>query len=459
MAGGLIVTGMFCLFDWARRAQGVALMLGLVLVACKPRPAVEGVTAAEDETAVEVVEPTAPADPEEAALDKQAPELTINRSSQVSILCYHAFCEGPSPDDMTLNINRFRQQMQALKDAKLPVISMEHFLAWKRGERDIPDPSIMITMDDGWKSVYTLAAPVLREFGYPYTIFLYKNYVGGGGKALTVEEIRQLMKEGATIGSHSWSHPFPSVYRRKAKEPPEQYEAWLKQEYQGSREFLESTFGVKVTTFAYPGGYYTADIAKKSVEEWGYEALFTVNPVRVDWDTPMAELGRFVIMGRDESDRSFKAATNFGGGELGQQLLGRSGEANGTEEPLVTVLPAENATITERRPVIEADLSKLEGVVPESVVMRIPGFGQVPAEYDPATGRVRYQPVAPLRSPDLTVHIRLRRQGQTKDDLISWKFFIDQKAHYLSLLEPEKPVEAPAEASQPPEPRAATAAP
>lgn len=435
--------------DWAGRVKWALLVVALTLGACKPRPASEGssdeASSLLSEAQVEIVEPTSPAAPEEATLDEQAAELTIKRAAQVSILCYHAFSEGPSPDDMTLNIGRFRQQMQALKDAKLPVISMDHYLSWRRGEKDIPDPSIMITMDDGWKSVYTLAAPVLREFGYPYTIFLYKNYVGGGGKALSANEVRQLMKEGATIGSHSTSHPFPSVYRRKAKEPAEQYAAWLKQEYQGSREFLEATFGVKVTTFAYPGGYYTPEIAKKSIEEWGYEALFTVNPVRTGWDTPMAEIGRFVIMGRDASDRIFKLATNFGGGgDLGQQLLGAqtSDNPDAPSEPLVTVRPSENSTITERQPIIEANLSKLEGVIPSSVVMRIPGFGQVPAVYDETTRIIRYQLVAPLRSPDLSVHIRLRREGQPKDDLISWKFFIDQTAYYLSLLEPEKPAEA-----------------
>ncbi len=429
-----------------RGAEGMLLAIGLLLLgACKPRPASES-AAAEEEIPraelveeVDIVEPAAAAGPEEATLDAQAPELTVKRSAQVSILCYHAFTEGASSDDMTLNIGRFRRHLQALKDAKLPVIAMDRYLAWRRGQQDIPDPSIMITLDDGWKSVFTLAAPVLREFGYPYTIFVYKNYVGGGGRAMTVADIRQLLQEGATLGSHSVSHPFPSVYRRKAQGPPEEYAAWLVDEYQGSREFLESTFGVKVTTFAYPGGYYTAEIAKKAVEEWGYEALFTVNPVRTGWDTPMAEIGRYVINGRDEADRNFKAATNFGGGgDLGRQLLGGASEPGAPEagdNPLVTVHPAENTTITDRRPLIEADLSRLANIVPGSVVMRLPGFGQVPAVFDPATGKLSYRPPALLRSPELTVHVRLRRQGETKDDLITWKFFIDQKAHYLSLLE------------------------
>jgi hypothetical protein len=63
--------------------------------------------------------------------------------------------------------------------------------------------------------------------------------------------------------------------------------------------------------------------------------------------------------------------------------------------------------------------------------MRMPGFGEVPATYDAATGRLVYRPISVLRQPEVGVHVRMRRKGQEKDDTVSWKFFIDQKAHYL----------------------------
>ena len=56
--------------------------------------------------------------------------------------------------------------------------------------------------------------PILKEFGYPYTLFLYKNYVDGGGKALTTPMIQEMINAGATIGSHSVSHPYPA-HRQK----------------------------------------------------------------------------------------------------------------------------------------------------------------------------------------------------------------------------------------------------
>src|SRR3954463_14743254 len=58
-----------------------------------------------------------------------APE--INKSALVSILCYHDFADKPSRSDMVITYPTFRQQMQALKDAGIPVIPMSDVLAWK----------------------------------------------------------------------------------------------------------------------------------------------------------------------------------------------------------------------------------------------------------------------------------------------------------------------------------------
>lgn len=432
----------------------LSLSAGCLMAAgCKPRPAQPQAAAPPQEEEI-IVEPAAPVPTEEEApLNAETPELKVKTSAQVSILCYHDFITGKSNNAMVINIDHFRQHLQALRDAKLPVISMADYLAWRDGEKDIPDPSVLITIDDGWRSVYTLAHPVLKEFGYPYTIFLYKNYVNKGGRTMKTEEIRQLMAEGATVGSHSVSHPYPPEYRRRAKGPAEEYQAWLAHEFVESKAYLENLLGIKVITYAYPGGYFTPEMAQKGTGEWGYKALFTCNPVRTSWDTPLAEIGRFIIFGNDPADRNFKLATNFAGGsvDLGRQLLGgQMGEDGQPQESLVRVIPAENETVTSRRPRITVDLSKLEGIDPASVVMRLPGFGEVPATYNADTRQLVYQPAATLRTPEVPVHVRLRRQGEAKDDVISWKFFIDLNAHYLPKPQPAPSADFPEASETPP---------
>ena len=72
--------------------------------------------------------------PEQEAPKAQAFEL--NRSSIVSVLGYHDFRErGGTP--MMIAADKFRLQMQAIRDSKIPVISMQDLLAWKRGEKNM----------------------------------------------------------------------------------------------------------------------------------------------------------------------------------------------------------------------------------------------------------------------------------------------------------------------------------
>ena len=139
---------------------------------------------------------------------------------RVAVLGYHDFSETERETAMRIRTSKFRKQMEAIRQLGLPVIPMADFIAWKEGTKEIPAKAVVITIDDGWISTYTQAYPILKEFGYPFTIYLYKNYVDGGGKALTTAMIKEMMKHGATIGSHSVTHPFPQAVKASRKRGP-----------------------------------------------------------------------------------------------------------------------------------------------------------------------------------------------------------------------------------------------
>ena len=94
---------------------------------------------------------------------------------------------------MGIRTSKFRNQMQAIQDLKMNVLSLEDFVLWKQGKKTIPDKSVLITIDDGWLSVYTDAYPILKEFEYPFTIYLYTNYIDRGGRSMTSEMIKEMM--------------------------------------------------------------------------------------------------------------------------------------------------------------------------------------------------------------------------------------------------------------------------
>ena len=234
------------------------------------------------------------------------------------------------------------------------------------------------------------------------------------------------------------SHPLNIA--KVGNRTPEDYETFLVRELRDSKQFLEDMFMRPVPTYAHPGGTYTQHILELGTS-FGYEFMFSVNPAKVTWDSTPGLIPRYVVLGNDANDRNLKAALSFRGisdGDLGRQLLGDN-EAGG--EALVTTSPQPNATIASRRPLISIDISRLEGVDPSSVTMKLGGLGQVPCQYDPRTGRITYQVVEPLRSNEAHVHVSFQRSGNDKPDMVSWKFFIDLLAHYLP--EPPTTVEAP----------------
>lgn len=402
------------------------------------------------ENAPQVIDPPKPElTPEEQAMNKMlenpevfevAPEkpvpkaiaFELNKSATVSILGYHDFRErGGTP--MIIAAPKFREQMQAIKDSKIPVIPLSQVMEWKKGRTNIPEECIVITMDDGWEGVYTYAYPVLKEFGFPFTIYLYKKYVNIGGRSMTWEQIKEMMQHGCEVGSHSVSH---EALTRKAGKTEEQYQAWLLAELKESKEFLETNLpGTRIASFAYPFGNHTDDIANLALQV-GYDNGVTVNNAKVAFDTANGKLGRYIIHG--ESDGNFKLATSFRsrGGELGTGKVIAVDAKDEQGNTLVELLPKPGSTITERQPVIQANLARLGQIMPESIKVRLSGFGLVPASFDPQTFIVSYRLPVKLRRTDYSITLMFQRAAEQPEELINWHFKVDLAASYL----PPEPV-------------------
>ncbi|BCX46348.1 polysaccharidede acetylase protein [Haloferula helveola] len=355
-----------------------------------------------------------------------APAPAVDDGVRVAVLGYHDFSESEPETEMRIRTDKFRKQMETLRELNLPVIPMADFQAWKRGEKEIPKQSVVITIDDGWKSTYTDAFPVLKEFGYPFTLFLYKNYVDGGGKALTTEMIKEMKKHGGTVGSHSVSHPYPGAVKTHRREGPDAYDKFLRDEMGESKRFLESKFGDAVTTYAYPGGYHTAEMFTLA-EEFGYGHLFTVIPGKVKRDTDNLTLPRYVVLGTH--DPIFDQAVRFVTPSAGDTAGAIAAVAASTPYP---VEPRPGALIGDRLPVISADLSEAEDLDPESLVMKIGGFGTVPASWDADSKTVSWKTNRHLRLPLCKVEVTWKdSDGEPAPEPLRWTFRIDREVAYV----------------------------
>ncbi len=398
----------------------------------EPAPEVVAEQMAPPQPEPEVVEIVPPPPPEPAG-------PVIDTEIEVSILGYHDFAHHDSRNNMVINTKKFRAQMEALKKSEIPVIPMSDYVAWKKGEKNVPNPSVVITIDDGWEAVYTHAFPILKEFGYPFSIYLYTNYLGGAGRSLSHEQVNEMIANGCEIGVHSVSHADMSKTNGRNSQA---YETWLREELGDSLAALRGHFGdAVIPVFAYPYGKYNTKVLALA-EEYGYQLGVTVAPKRATYDLPNLEVGRYIIHG--DNDTNIGYAMNFSGNQatVGNSLTAAQTTEDGTEEaPLVTMWPEQNQAIATRTPNIRVDLSKLSGISSRGMSMTVSGYGKVPFDYDSSNGTVSYQVIEPIRAADCKVTLVFKRHGQSKSDAISWVFNLDRTALYLREPVKAKPVE------------------
>lgn len=293
------------------------------------------------------------------AAGKPAPAATI--------LCYHVI-ESPYDTEFSIPREAFIQQMQYLAATGYNVISLEDLADFVAGRRkSLPENAVVITVDDGYRSVYDEMFPVMKKYKFPFTVFIYPKFIGQGSYALTWGQVREMAAEGALIESHTLSHAF-LTRNRQASLGNRAYAAWIESELAGSKEIIEKETGRTVRYLAYPYGDYNEEVARLTAEA-GYEAGLTCDfgPVRAATDP--FRMKRVVIR-KDTSFAEFR------------RLLGNE------QLTLEAASPSPGNLFVRESPVISAKIRNFEDLEPNSVQMSVLSLGATPYAYDPRDGTI-----------------------------------------------------------------------
>ncbi|WDP92890.1 MAG: polysaccharide deacetylase family protein [Desulfobacter sp.] len=218
-----------------------------------------------------------------------------NGYQSVPILCYHKFGEKKT-SEMNTPARVFRQQMKYLKENEYRVISPEALLDFLEYRRQIPKKAVMITIDDGFRSAYEVALPILEEFGYTATVFVYTDYIGVSKKALSWADLRILKSKGFTIGSHSVSHS--NLIVRDKGETREAFLKRRKKEIFLSKQIIDKKLNQETRFFSFPYGKYDSGIIKMA-HQAGYKLAVTVDRGSNPFFTNPLALKRDMILKKD----------------------------------------------------------------------------------------------------------------------------------------------------------------
>ncbi len=360
-----------------------------------------------------------------AGAPKTVGKPAVDQTAEVIIYGYHRFVKQVHSTWTEILPQDFERQMQELKNRNIPVISMQDMLAWKRGEKNIPPRAAVITFDDGWKSQYEVAWPIMKKFNYPLTLFIYTEGVRGGkfggGEAITWEQLGEMRDAGVDIQAHTATHqdlkkPYDKVTKKRLN--PQEYQQWLDSEIVAPKQLLEQKLGIKVNCFAVPFGNWNPVVQEKAMAA-GYEAMFTVYGQPITFRTPNNSIGRYLIEANKPkvfTDAIAMIASSGGGGAPVAQF----GSAN------LQTKPADGETIRTALPLITANLTAFGSIDQGSVKMRLSGLGVVPASFDPKTQTAAYQVAQKLTGKSITVIIEATSGG--KKVQAQWMFAIDDAA-------------------------------
>jgi peptidoglycan/xylan/chitin deacetylase (PgdA/CDA1 family) len=224
-----------------------------------------------------------------------------DRIQMVPILCYHRFGNGGGK--MVVSPANFDKQLDWLARNDYHVIRLSDLAAYLKGEQALPRRSVVITIDDGYESVYRHALPLLRKHGFPATVFVYTDFIGAG-EALSWAQLQELAASGLVdVQAHSKSHR--NLIERAAGETDAQYAQGLEAEARTPRELIERRLPVHVRHYAYPFGDAN-DQVLEALNRQQYQLAVTVNPGGNAFFAQPLLLRRTMIFG-DHDLEAFKA--------------------------------------------------------------------------------------------------------------------------------------------------------
>jgi peptidoglycan/xylan/chitin deacetylase (PgdA/CDA1 family) len=216
----------------------------------------------------------------------------------VTVLIYHRFGEDKYPST-NISLDRFREQLEFLKHNNYQVITLDQLISSLKGESELPDRAAVITIDDGYKSVYAEAWPVLKQYGYPFTVFLYvKATENKHWNYMNWDQIKEMKAAGVDFQNHGFAHD------HMAFKPPEididEYKAWIRADLAVSTKIMSEELKERPRFFAVPYGEYNKTVLNQ-IRSFGYEAIFSQDPGSVSQDTNIFSIPREPILGANWS--------------------------------------------------------------------------------------------------------------------------------------------------------------
>ncbi|AAU15305.1 TPA: polysaccharide deacetylase family protein [Bacillus cereus] len=219
---------------------------------------------------------------------------------KIPVLMYHHLLKNNEKQSQpnfknkgtVLTVEQFEKQMKYLEDNDYHTLTLQEFEDFIERGRKLPEKSVLITFDDGLKSNYIYAYPILKKYQMHAVAFVItsrlteetENFNPRKLQSLSKTELDQ-MRDVFEIGSHT-----NNLHNRSNREVDliDKEQETVKKDIQESKEILKTDY------FCYPFGIYN----QKSIEilnDLKFHLAFTTNEGYATQENKRLEINRFGI--------------------------------------------------------------------------------------------------------------------------------------------------------------------
>ena len=240
------------------------------------------------------------------------------------VVAFHDVVDLPAEADRdAVTIDRLVAFFDHLRGDGWNPISLQDLSDAHKGRKPLPPKAILITFDDGYRSLYTRVYPLLLAYRIPVVAALVGDWLERsdavefevGGRAvrrarfLTWDQARELQASGLVeFASHSHAQHrevlgnpqgnltpalSTAVYDPDARryEGPAQYRERLRADLRATESLMQRELGTRPRAMVWPYGRYNQE-AVQVLKEGGYEFAFTLDYEPGQLQRPL-EIGRY----------------------------------------------------------------------------------------------------------------------------------------------------------------------
>ncbi|MCL2151546.1 MAG: polysaccharide deacetylase family protein [Oscillospiraceae bacterium] len=251
--------------------------------------------------------------------------LFSENSVRVPVLMYHHFSDD-GPTGTTIAADIFESHIEALSKAGYTTITFDELCSFVYNETPLPQRPVVITIDDGYTSVYEIAYPLLKKYGMKATVFiigvmhgetLYKDtqYPIDPPHFGDAEGIEMDASGVISIQSHSFdmhqlepyeTGPYRSGVLQRQDESREEYIEALRSDFERSAAQIENMTGTRPLVYSYPFGRYSK-LSEETLRDCGVKATLTIvkgfNVVKAGSPESLFRLKRYNVYGDMTADK------------------------------------------------------------------------------------------------------------------------------------------------------------